>query len=84
MEAAVNLYAGPSDPPRRPAPARHRRTQHPVTLRYDHGGLMIMTEGRALDRAAEGESLRVLNLASRNTITAVAAAPGLVTVGPDP
>ena len=84
MEAAVNLYAGrPIRPGDLRPPAIVERNAL-VTLRYAHGGLMIVTEGRALDRAALGEALRVLNLASRNTVTAVAAAPGLVIVGPDP
>jgi flagella basal body P-ring formation protein FlgA len=55
-----------------------------VSLRYNHGGLLIITEGRALDRAALGESLRVINMSSRQTVTAVASAPGLVVVGPNP
>ena len=84
MEAAVNLYAGrPIRPGDLRPPAIVERNAL-VTLRYDHGGLRVITEGRALDRAAEGESLRVLNLGSRNTVTAVAIAPGLVSVGPSP
>lgn len=84
MEAAVNLYAGrPIRPGDLRPPAIVERNAL-VTLRYQHRGLMIMTEGRALDRAAAGEALRVLNLGSRNTVTAVAVAPGLVIVGPDP
>ena len=84
MEAAVNLYAGrPIRPGDLRPPAIVERNAL-VTLRYDHGGLMIVTEGRALDRAAAGESLRVLNLGSRNTVTARATEPGLVTVGPNP
>ena len=82
MEAAVNLYAGrPIRPGDLRPPAIVERNAL-VSLRYDHGGVMIMTEGRALDRAAAGEALRVLNLGSRNTVTAVAIAPGLVSVGP--
>ena len=84
MEAAVNLYAGRPIRPgdlRPPAIVERNAT---VTLRYDHGGLLVVTEGRALDRAAQGEQLRVLNLGSRNTVTATAAAPGLVIVGPQP
>jgi flagellar basal body P-ring formation protein FlgA len=84
MEAAVNLYAGrpirPGD--LRPPAIIERNTI--VTLRYDHGGLLVITEGRALDRAAQGERLRVLNLGSRNTVTATAVSPGLVNVGPNP
>ncbi|MEX3017523.1 flagellar basal body P-ring formation chaperone FlgA [Gymnodinialimonas hymeniacidonis] len=82
MEARINLYPGrPIRPGDLRPPAIVERNEI-VSLRYNHGGLLIITDGRALDRAAQGESLRVINLASRQTVTAVAAAPGLVTVGP--
>ena len=83
MEARVNLY--PGRPIRagdlRP-PAVVERNEI-VSLRYNHGGLLVLTEGRALDRAAVGETLRVINLASRLTVTATAAGPGLAIVGPN-
>lgn len=83
MEARINLY--PGRPIRagdlRP-PAVVERNEI-VSLRYNYGGLLVMTEGRALDRAAEGEALRVINLSSRQTVTATATGPGLVTVGPN-
>ena len=83
MEAAVNLYAGrPIRPGDLRPPAIIERNAL-VTIRYDHGGLLLVTDGRALDRAAVGEPLRVLNLSSRNTVTATALAPGLVSVGPN-
>ncbi len=82
MEARINLY--PGRPIRagdlRP-PAIVERNEI-VSIRYEYGGLLILTEGRAMDRAALGEALRVTNLASRQTVTATATAPGLVTVGP--
>ncbi|MBF9042645.1 flagellar basal body P-ring formation protein FlgA [Rhodobacterales bacterium HKCCE4037] len=82
MEARINLYPGrPIRPGDLRPPAIVERNEI-VSLRYDHGGLLIITDGRALDRAAQGEALRVINLASRQTVTAVALAPGLVTVGP--
>ncbi len=84
MEAAVNLYAGrPIRPGDLRPPAIVERNAL-VTLRYDHDGLIVVTDGRALDRAARGEVLRVLNLTSRTTVTATAAAPGLAIVGPLP
>ncbi|MEJ6393029.1 flagellar basal body P-ring formation chaperone FlgA [Gymnodinialimonas sp. 2305UL16-5] len=83
MEAAINLYPGrPIRPGDLRAPAIVERNEI-VSLRYNHGGLLVMTEGRALDRAAAGEALRVLNLGSRQTVTATATSPGLVTVGPN-
>ncbi len=41
-----------------------------VPLRYQSAGLQILTEGRALDRGAAGDVIRVLNTASRNTVSA--------------
>lgn len=41
-----------------------------VTVTYASGGLSISTEGRALGRGGAGDTIRVLNLASRVTITA--------------
>ena len=83
MEAAINLYAGrPIRPGDLRPPAIVERNEI-VSLRYNHGGLLVMTEGRALDRAAAGEALRVINLGSRQTVTAIATSPGLVTVGPN-
>lgn len=83
MEARINLYPGrPIRPGDLRPPAIVERNEI-VSLRYNHGGLLVMTEGRALDRAAEGEALRVINLASRQTVTATAIGPGLVTVGPN-
>lgn len=82
MEAAVNLYAGrPIRPGDLRLPAIVERNAL-VTLRYDHGGLVVITDGRALDRAAQGDVLRVINLTSRTTVTARAVAPGLAIVGP--
>lgn len=83
MEARINLYPGrPIRPGDLRPPAIVERNEI-VSLRYNYGGLLVMTEGRALDRAAEGEALRVINLSSRQTITATATSPGLVTVGPN-
>ena len=83
MEARINLYPGrPIRPGDLRPPAIVERNEI-VSLRYNYGGLLVMTEGRALDRAAEGEALRVINLASRQTVTATASGPGLVTVGPN-
>jgi flagella basal body P-ring formation protein FlgA len=53
-----------------------------VTLAYQTGGLMIITEGRALARGAAGDSIRVMNLASRTTLTGRIGADGTVYVTP--
>ncbi|BAQ70716.1 flagellar basal body P-ring biosynthesis protein FlgA [Rhodovulum sulfidophilum] len=81
QEARVNLYAG------RPIrigdvgpPAIIERNQI-VTLRYQSRGLSIAADARALNRAGVGDALRVMNLASRNTVTGFVAPDGSVVVG---
>lgn len=82
LEARINIYPGrPVRPGDLQEPALVDRNEI-VTLRYETGGLLIITEGRSLDRAGEGERLRVQNLASRNTVTGTVIGPGLVAVGP--
>jgi flagella basal body P-ring formation protein FlgA len=51
-----------------------------VRLSYVRGPLRILTEGRALDRAAAGEPVRVMNLVSRQTVTGTVIADGSVEV----
>ena len=70
QEARVALYAG------RPIragdigpPAVIERNQI-ITLVYRQGGVVISTEGRALDRAGPGDVIRVMNLTSRTTVSA--------------
>ena len=50
-------------------------------MTYVDGPLRIVTEGRALDRAAAGEPVRVMNLASRQTVTGTVAPDGSIEVG---
>lgn len=80
QETRVILYAG------RPIlhadigpPALVERNQI-VTLAYMAGPIAILTEGRSLGRAGVGESLRVLNLSSRASITGIVQPDGTVTV----
>lgn len=69
-EARVALFAGrPIREADLSAPAIVDRNQV-IPLIYDGSGLLIKTEGRALDRAGPGEMIRVMNLHSRNTVTA--------------
>lgn len=82
LEARVALYPG------RPillsqvgAPALVERNAV-VRMSYMHGPLRIVTEGRALDRAAAGEAVRVMNLASRQTVTGTVAPDGTIEVSP--
>jgi flagella basal body P-ring formation protein FlgA len=54
----------------------------PVTLVFVTGGLVMSAEGRALDRAAAGEPVRVMNLASRSIVSGTVAPDGTVRVSP--
>lgn len=55
-----------------------------VPLRFQAGTLAIMTEGRAIERGAEGDVIRIMNLASRLTVTGRVMADGSVNVGAMP
>lgn len=80
-EARINIYPGrPVRPGDLQEPALVERNEI-VTLQFSSGGLVIVTEGRSLDRAVLGARLRVQNLASRSTVTGTVTGPGLVTVG---
>lgn len=76
METKVALYAGrPIRPGDVGYPAVVTRNQI-IPLIYERSGLVIKTDGRALDRAGPGELIRVMNIASRNTVTARVGADG--------
>ena len=53
-----------------------------VLLRYERGALVITAEGRALDRGALGDRIRVTNLSSRQTVVGRIAADGAGEVHP--
>ena len=52
-----------------------------VPLAYHSGVLAILTEGRALARGGVGDLIRVMNLASRSTVTGRIMPDGTVRVG---
>ena len=80
-EARVTLYAGrPIRFDQIGAPAMIERNQI-VQIKFGRGLLSIRTEGRALDRAGEGERVRVMNLASRQVVVGEVAADGSIEVG---
>lgn len=70
QEARVALYAGrPIRLADLATPAIVERNQI-IQIVYRQSGIVISTEGRALDRAGPGDWIRVMNLSSRATITA--------------
>lgn len=82
MEARVALYPGrPIREGDLGPPALVERNAR-VPLVYRSGGLLIVVEGRALDRAGVGETVRVMNLDSRVTVTARMGADGMAHVSP--
>lgn len=82
QEARVALYAGrPIRSNEVGPPALVDRNQI-VVLIYRSGGLTMAAEGRALARAGVGDTLRVMNLVSRQTVTGLVRDDGSVTVGP--
>jgi len=80
MEARVALYPGrPLHAGDIGPPAIIDRNDL-VILTYRQGGLLITTEGRSLGRGSEGEIIKVMNLASRTTVTGRINANGSVEV----
>lgn len=80
METRVAIYAGrPVRPADLGAPALVDRNEI-VPLVFESGALRISTDGRALGRGGVGETIRVMNLSSRNTVTARIAEDGTLWV----
>jgi flagellar basal body P-ring formation protein FlgA len=80
-EARETLYPGrPVLAAQVGAPAVIERNQV-VRMRFAEGALSIATEGRALDRGAVGDSIRVMNLSSRQIVTGQVAEDGSIEVG---
>ncbi|MFC7702609.1 flagellar basal body P-ring formation chaperone FlgA [Plastorhodobacter daqingensis] len=80
QEVRVAIYAGrPLRPGDLGAPAIIDRNQL-VPLVYARGPLSIVTEGRALGRGGVGDMIRVMNLASRSTVTGIIGAEGAIHV----
>jgi flagella basal body P-ring formation protein FlgA len=80
QEARVALYAGrPIRPGDVGPPALVERNQI-ISLVYDQSGLSIMAEGRSLSRAGPGETVRVMNMSSRITVSGRVMPDGRVVV----
>lgn len=81
QEARVMLYAGRPIRARDIGPPALVGRNQLVELVFERGGLLILTDGRALDRAAAGERVRVMNLTSKTTVSGIVLASGAVLVG---
>ncbi len=82
--ARVAIYAG------RPlfaadlGPAISVTRNQSVTLRYDTGALVITAEGRALGQGGAGDTIRVLNTASKTTLSGRIMPDGTIEIGNTP
>lgn len=81
LEARVVLYAGRPIRFEDVGAAAIIERNEIIELIYIKSGLHLATEARALGRAGIGDSLRVMNLASRSTVTGIVAPDGSVQVG---
>lgn len=80
QEARITIYPG--------APLLEAHLRPPalvernalVDMTFSRGVLSIRSSGRALDRGALGERVRVMNLESRSIVSGVVVAPGSVSV----
>lgn len=84
LETRVAIYPGrPVLSAQLGAAALVERNQT-VALVYQRGALAILTEGRALDRGAEGDVIACLNLSSHARVSGRILPDGSVLVGPTP
>ncbi|WP_299662431.1 flagellar basal body P-ring formation chaperone FlgA [uncultured Ruegeria sp.] len=80
QEARVALYPGRPIRPADIGPPAIVDRNDLVTLVFDRAVLSITAEGRALGRGAVGDRIRVMNLASRTTISGVIRPDGQIEV----
>lgn len=80
LEVKRNVYAGQPLLPTDLGPPAILLRNDTVVLSYYRGGLAIVTEGRVLGRAGIGESVRVMNLNSRASVTGTVLPDGSVEV----
>ncbi|MCV6591660.1 MAG: flagellar basal body P-ring formation chaperone FlgA [Silicimonas sp.] len=80
LEARITLYPGRPILPNHVGPAALVERNQPVVVFFKQGGLTIATDGRALSRGAEGDIVRVMNLASRHTVSGKVQPDGSVVV----
>lgn len=80
LEARVAIYPGRPVRLSDLGPAAVVERNETVRMVYRQGTLTILSEGRALERAGLGDSLNVMNLASRQTVQGIVNSTGLVEV----
>lgn len=81
-EARVTLYPGRAILIDQVGPPALIERNQQVKMSYADGPLSIMTEGRALDRGGVGETIRVMNLTSKQIVSGAVAADGSIKVTP--
>ncbi|MFD1882571.1 flagellar basal body P-ring formation chaperone FlgA [Paracoccus pacificus] len=79
-ETRVTIYAGRAIRAEDLGPPTLVGRNDLVTMDFATGGLTISTEGRALGRGGQGDVIRVMNLASKNAVSARVTAQGRVEV----
>jgi len=84
LETKVAIYAGRPVRAGDIGPAALIERNAIVALEYRAGGLVIRAEGRALARGGVGETIRVMNLESKTTVSGRIGADGLILVGGSP
>ncbi len=80
LETRVVLYAGRPIRADDIGPAALIDRNQTVLLEFSHGPLTISTEGRSLSRGGVGDVVRVMNLASRTTVSGIVGADGIIRV----
>lgn len=81
LEARVAIYPGRPVRLADLGPAAVVERNETVVMIYRQGGLTILSEGRALDRAALGDSVTVMNSTSRQSVQGRVTSFGQVEVG---
>lgn len=84
LEARTMIYEGRPIRPEDIGPPTMVERNALVVLIFNRAGLTITAEGRALGRGAPGDRIRIMNLASRTTVTGTVAADGRIIVSPIP
>lgn len=80
LETRVAIYPGRPVRLADLGPAAVVERNEIVRMVYRRGGLMILSEGRAMARAGLGERITVMNLGSRQSVQGIVTASGLVEV----